>query len=128
MSQFDNEQKTGLLLASVDDDEEADGEHLPMSHSRKVKNYENEHFPVIKNRPKTYQRHRTTLNHPVSYFILLLSAFLVGCIAGVVIMLYRMSQDAQIINDPSSLIKIDRTIQTKLFKSINKDNFLSWNR
>lgn len=133
MSQLDKEQKTGLLLSSIDDDEDDDNnvvnEHLPMTRSTQKKPLANDdQFPIVKKRPKTYQRHRTNFNHPVSFFVILLSAFLFGCLAGVVIMLYRMSQETSLNNDQMFLIKTDSTLKTKLFKSITKENFLEFNR
>ncbi|CAF5120147.1 unnamed protein product, partial [Rotaria magnacalcarata] len=88
--------------------------------------------PIVSKRPKTYQRGRSSSTHPILFFILILCAFILGCLTGVAILLYRMSQDAEsssttLYNSPN-LTEIDLTIQTKVFQSLKKTNFLNLNR
>jgi hypothetical protein len=124
MHQLGTEENAALLLAVADDDDN-DNEEL-INSPRKI---QHDNFPVIAKRPKTYQRHSST--HPVLCFSLILGAFILGSISGVVIMLYRMSQDA--VPNPSSTslptaTNIDLSIRTKLFQSITKTNFLNLNK
>ncbi|CAF4228132.1 unnamed protein product [Rotaria sp. Silwood2] len=124
MNSLGNEENAALLLASADDD----GNELSQSSSR----VKQDNIPIVSKRPKTYQRHRPSRSHPVLIFLLILCAFILGCVSGVAILLYRMSQDTEqsassFINSPS-LTKIDLTIQTKIFQSIIKTNFLNLNR
>ncbi len=118
MRQLGTEEKAALLLASADDDDD---------HNESKVQHDN--FQIVSKRPKTSQRRRTNNTQSICVFTLILSAFIFGCASGVIIMLYRMSQDAQ----PSSihspdLTKIDLTIKTKLFQSITKTNFLNFTR
>jgi hypothetical protein len=121
MHHLRTEEKAALLIASADDDETSQFSS-PVPH---------DDFPVVSKRPKTYQRRRTSSTHPVFFFGIILSAFIVGCLSGVAIMVYRLSQDAEasssFINSPK-LTNIDLTIKTKLFQSITKTNFLNFNR
>ncbi|CAF3458821.1 unnamed protein product [Rotaria socialis] len=128
MRQLGNEEKAALLLASPDDD----ANELSQSSTTTSNQINN---PIVSKRPKTYQRGRTSTNsstHPILFFILILCAFILGCLTGVAILLYRMSQDAEsssatLYNSPS-LTEIDLTIQTKVFQSLKKTNFLNLNR
>lgn len=124
MHQLGTEEKAALLLTSVDDD----NEDVESNESPKKVHHDN--FPVVSKRPKTYQRRRTASSHPVLFFVLILSAFIFGCLSGVCIMLYRMSQDAEqsSLTNSADLTKIDLSIKTKLSKSITKTNFLNLNR
>jgi hypothetical protein len=122
MRQLGTEEKAALLLASTNDD---DNESL-----ESPKKVHHDNFPVISKRTKTYESPRTTSTHPVLCFMLLLSAFIFGCLSGAAIMLYRMSQDAEqsSLIHSSDLTKIDLTIKTKLSQSISPTNFLHLNR
>ncbi|CAF1544003.1 unnamed protein product [Rotaria sp. Silwood1] len=124
MNQLGNEEKAALLLASADDD----GNEISQTTSRPKQ----DNRSIVHKRPKTYQRRRASNIHPVLIFLLILCAFILGCISGIAILLYRMSQDAEqsassFINS-ANLTKIDLTIQTKIFQSITKTNFLNLNR
>ncbi|CAF0853609.1 unnamed protein product [Rotaria sordida] len=127
MRQLGNEEKAALLLASADDD----GNELSQSSTRA----QQDNRPIVSRRPKTSQRRRTTTSsnsQPLLIFLLILIAFILGCLSGIAILLYRMSQDSEqfsssSINSPS-LTKVDLTIQTKIFQSIIKTNFLNLNR
>jgi hypothetical protein len=127
MRQLGAEEKAALLLTSADDDDDDNHDNESTESQKKVRH---DNFPVIAKRPKTYQKHHTNSTHPVLFFILILSAFILGCISGVVIILYRMSQDAEQSSfiSSSELTKIDLTIKTKLSQSITKTNFLNFNR
>jgi hypothetical protein len=126
MHQLGTEEKAALLLTADDDDDD----HEMMNSSFEVKH---DKFPVVAKRPKTYQRHRANSTHPALCFVIILGAFILGCTAGVVIMLYRMSQDAeQRPPSPTSspnLSQIPPSVSvTKLFQSITKTNFVNLNR
>jgi hypothetical protein len=123
MHQLGTEEKAALLLASVDDDNE---EVESIESPKKVRH---DDFPVVSKRPKTYQRRRTASSHPVLFFVLILSAFIFGCISGTLIMLYRISQDADqsSMTNSADLTKIDLSIKTKLSQSITKTDFLNFN-
>lgn len=124
MHQLGNEEKAALLLASADDEEINELKPTP-TRSQQDNN------PVISRRPRTYQRNRNTSSHPVLFFILILCAFIFGCLTGVVILLYRLSQQAEsstaFYNLPH-LTQVDLTIQTKIFQSIAKKNFSNFNQ
>jgi hypothetical protein len=126
MRQLGAEEKAALLLTpSADDDD--DNEEL-INSSTKI---HTDNFPVITKRPKTYERHRASGAHPVLCFILIMGAFVLGCVSGVVIVLYRMSQDAESgssSNTFQTAINVDLSIRTKLFQSITKTNFLNLNQ
>ncbi|CAF4117947.1 unnamed protein product, partial [Adineta steineri] len=123
MRQLDTEEKAVLLLSSADDDD-----NPTTQTSLKV---QHDNFPVVAKRPKTYQRRRTTNTHPMYFFIFILGSFIFGCLSGVAIMVYRMSQDAEqsssFINSPH-LKKVDLSIKTKLVQSITKANFVNLTR
>jgi hypothetical protein len=124
MHQLGTEEKAALLLTSVDDDNE---EVESIESPKKVRH---DNFPVVSKRPKTYQRRRIGSSHPVLFFVFILSAFILGCLSGVAIMVYRMSQDAEqsSLTNSVDLTKIDLSIKTKLSQSITKTNFLNLNR
>lgn len=124
MHQLRGEEKAALLLTSVDDENE-DVESIESPQKP-----QHDDFPVVSKRPKTYQRRRTASSHPVLFFVFILSAFVIGCISGVIIMVYRMSQDAEqsSLTNSAGLTKIDLSIKTKLSQSITKTNFLNLNR
>ena len=118
MRQLGTEEKAALLLASADDDD--------LDPSEPTSKISSDQFPVVSKRPKSYQRRRTPSTHPVFFFIFILSAFIMGCLSGVVILLYRMSQDAEHASlgmNSANLTKIDLTIKPKVFQSITKSNF-----
>ena len=126
MRQLGTEEKTALLLTADDDDDDDDNRTMLNSPTR----VENDNFPIVAKRPRTYQRHYTSNTHPVLCFTLIMGAFVLGCVSGVVIMLYRISQDSEqssVINS-SELTKIDLSIKTKLSQSITKTNFHNLNR
>lgn len=122
MRQLGTEEKAALLLASADEDDH-DSSESPIQ-------IEKDNFPTVSKRPKTYQRRRTESTHPVLCFMIVLGVFVFGCLSGAVIMLYRMSQDAEraSVTSSSDLIKVDLSIKTKLSQSITKANFLNLNR
>ena len=123
------EEKAALLLAEADDDEDQE-----LDTSSPVKP-NHEHIPMVSKRPKSshsHPRHRSrpTGSHPVLCFALIMGAFILGCVSGVVIMLYRMSQDAPQ-GQPSSSplnLDVDLSIRTKLAQSMSKSHFLNINR
>ena len=124
MHQLGTEEKAALLLTSIDDDnEEVESIESP-------KKARHDDFPVVSKRPKTYQRRRTPSSHPVLFFVLILSAFIFGCISGTLIMIYRISQDADqsSMANSADVTKIDLSIKTKLVQSITKTDFLNFNR
>ena len=114
MRQLGAEEKAALLLPMDDDDDDNEAAILP-----------HDHFPVIARRPKTY--HHSHGPHPMLCFTLILFAFILGCVSGVVIMLYRMGQDAEQ-NPPTSsmVMTVDLLIQKKLFQAITKEKFESF--
>ena len=121
MRQSGTEEKAALLLTSVDDeDDNFDRESIESSTRVRRDN-----FSVVAKRPKTYQRHGASSTHPVLCFTLILGAFVFGCLSGVVIMLYRTSQDADSFSWTGSagLAKVDLSIKTKLVQSITKADF-----
>jgi hypothetical protein len=129
MHQLGTEEKAALLLAAADDDDDDYNNNHEMTNS--PSNAENGNFPVVTKRPKTYHRPRTSRSHPVLYIILIVGAFLLGCVSGISIIFYRMSQDVeptQFSNSFQTATKIDLSIRTKLFQSITKTNFMNLNR
>jgi hypothetical protein len=120
MRQLGTEEKAALLLASADDDDN----ELNQSPCK----VQNDNFSIISKRPKTYQRRRRTAPHSVFLLIIILAAFIVGCISGVAIILYRASQDAEQSSSSSFIRSQDLTIKTKLIQSITKTNFVNLNR
>ena len=125
------EEKAALLLAEADDDEDQE-----LDTSSPVKPA-HEQFSMVTKRPKTSHPRRhahPTGSHPVLCFTLILGAFILGCVSGVVIMFYRMSQDApqgSSMSQTSSAsinLDVDASIQTKLSQSIIATNFLNINR
>ena len=120
MHQSGNE-KAALLLASADDD------YSEVIESSSIVQHDNN--PVISNRPKTYRRHDTTGTNSILFFILILSAFTLGCLSGASIILYRASQDSEQVSLlMTNLTDIDLTIQRKIFQSITKTNFFHLNQ
>jgi len=122
MRQLGTEEKAALLLTSADeDDNESTESSTQLQH---------DNFPIVSKRPKTYQRRRTNNPHPILCFMLILSAFIFGCLSGVAIILYRISQDGEqsSLNSLSELTKIDLSVKTKLSQSITKTNFLNLTR
>ncbi|CAF0984827.1 unnamed protein product [Rotaria sordida] len=133
MLQLETEERTALLLseAADDDDDNNNDNHnvinIPL-------NGRNDDFPVVAKRPKTYQRHPISNAHPMLCFGLILGAFILGCLTGIIILLYRMSSDSQ--QGHSSLssnlletaTNIDLSIRTKLFQSIKQTKFLTLSR
>jgi hypothetical protein len=122
MHQLGGEESAALLLTATNDDEDDDNQELLNSPSKN----QHDNFPVITKRPKTY--HRSTGTHPVLCFALILGAFILGCISGVLIILYRMSQEDSPSKSLQTATNIDLSIRTKLFKSITKTNFLNINK
>lgn len=120
MRQLGTEEKAALLLTPIDnDDDDDETDQLTKTH--------HDQFPTVSKRPKTYYRTRSNSSHPVLIFILILSAFIFGCLSGVVIMIYRISQDADRSTTTTGVMKVDQSIQMKLSQSISKDNFLHFN-
>lgn len=126
MRQSGTEEKAALLLTSVDEeDDNADLESIE-SPAR----VRRDNFPVVTKRPKTYRRHAASSTQPVLCFILILGAFIFGCLSGVVIMLYRVSQDSESFSWTGSadLAKVDLSIKNKLVQSLTKTDFLHLNQ
>jgi hypothetical protein len=84
MRQSGTEEKAALLLTAVDDEDD-NGDIESVESPKRVRH---NNFPVIVKRPKTYQRHGTNSTHPVLCFMLILGAFIFGCLSDVVIVLY----------------------------------------
>ncbi len=130
MRQLGAEEKAALLLTAADEDDDEynnNNSHEMTNSPSNVKNDDN--FPVVAKRPRNYQRYRSSNNHSLLYVVLMVGVFLLGCVTGICIIFYRMSQDIE----PSQLsiqtsTKIDLSIQTKLFQSIIKTNFMNLNR
>jgi len=123
MHQLGTEEKAALLLTPAADDDDEDENHEMINSSTKN---QHDNFPVIAKRPKTYERRRTPSSHPILCFILIMSTFVLGCASGVIIVLYRMSQDAERgvnSNTFETVTNIDLSIRTKLFQSISQTNF-----
>ena len=124
MHQLGNEEKAALLLTSTDDD------CSEVIQSSSIVQHDNN--PVISNRPKTCRHHDTNSTDPILLFILILSAFVLGCLSGAFIILYRISQDSEqvlpLMINLSNLTDIDLTIRPKIFQSITRTNFLQLNR
>ncbi|CAF0987404.1 unnamed protein product [Adineta ricciae] len=117
MRQLGTEEKAALLLTAADDDDHFTNER--------------DDIPVIPKRPKTYQRRHSNSTPSVCFFFLILSAFIIGSISGVVIMLYRISQDpeqAYLSSVSSHLTRVDLTIRTKLSQSFTKSDFMNLTR
>ncbi|CAF1102937.1 unnamed protein product [Adineta ricciae] len=90
----------------------------------------NDRFPVVTKRPRTYHRHRSATSQPILCFFFILAAFLLGSASAVVIMLYRMSQDAEgsrpsIPNINQQRFNVDLSIQTKLSESLTTSDFVN---
>ncbi|CAF0716851.1 unnamed protein product [Adineta steineri] len=127
MRQLGTEERAALLLTADDDDNNDEDDHELNNSQSKISN---DNFPTIAKRPRTYHRHNTSGTHPMLCFTLVLGAFILGCISGVVIMLYRVSQDAEpghSLNIPQQLTNVDLSIRTKLFESIKPTNFMNLN-
>lgn len=129
MHQLENEEKTALLLSAVDEnDDENDNRNVTDA----TLNITNDNTPIVANRPRTYQRYPISNAHPLLCFTLIVGAFIVGCLSGVIIMLYRISQDSgpRSSSSSSNFLKVatnvDSTIRTKLFQSIEKTNFIDF--
>ena len=120
-----NEEKAALLLAADDNDEETQHDITASSST-----HPNDHFPVVTKRPRTYHRHQSPTSQPILCFFLILAAFLLGSASAVVIMLYRMSQDAEgtrplTPNINQQRFNVDLSIQTKLSESLTTSNFMN---
>ena len=130
MRQLGAEEKAALLLTAADEDDDEynnNNNHEMTNSPSNIKNDDN--FPVVAKRPRSYQRHRSSSSHPVLYVVLMVGVFLLGCVTGICIIFYRLSQDTE----PNQLsiqtsTKIDLSVQTKLFQSIIKTNFMNLNR
>lgn len=124
MHQLGNEEKAALLLAAADDDN-----NEPVQTSSTARH---DHNPIIVKRPKTYQRRDSNGPHPMLCFAFILFAFILGSITGVIIILYRMSQDSGQLGsanaNSATLTNVDITIKKKLFDSMVKTDFLNLNR
>ena len=121
MRQLGTEEKAALLLTPIDNDDDDDDEIDQLTKTHR------DQFPTVSKRPKTYYRTRSNSSHPVLIFILILSAFIFGCLSGVVIMIYRISQDADRSATINELNQIDVSMSTKFAQTINKTNFLHLN-
>ncbi|CAF4789812.1 unnamed protein product [Rotaria sp. Silwood1] len=131
MRQLGTEEKTALLLAAAADDDDDDNHDYNITNT--PSNARNDNSPVVARRPKTYQRHPISNVHPILCFSLVLAAFILGALCGIIILLYRMSGDSgQRSSSSSNLLeaatKIDLSIQTKLFQSIKQTNFMNLTR
>jgi len=128
MRQLGTEEKAALLLAADDDDDDDNHEMINSPPSKVV----NDNFPTIAKRPRTYHRRSTSNTHPILCFTLIMGAFVLGCVSGVVIILYRMSQDTERGQSSPNILQkvtnVDLSIRTKLFESITKTNFRNFNR
>ncbi|CAF2045254.1 unnamed protein product [Rotaria magnacalcarata] len=131
MHQLANEEKAALLLSAVDYDGDGDEDenHLRTNTSLNVPD---DRFPVVAKRPKTYQRHPISNAHPLLCFTFVLGAFILGCLSGVIIMLYRIPPDSGQTSSSLNLLQaatnVDLTIRTKLLQSIEKANFINVTR
>jgi hypothetical protein len=129
MQRFNGEEKAGLLLTSPDDDNDDDdgGDHRDERVSttrRSSGGRDNNGLRTASTRTKA-TRHA---QHPVLLFVVMLGVFTLGCLTGVVILLYRISQETPSTFDATHSVKVDGTIQTKLFRSMSNENFLVNNR
>ena len=125
MRQSGTEEKAALLLTAVDDEDD-NGDIESLESPKRIRH---DNFPVIAKRPKTYQRHGAGSTHPVLCFMIILGAFIIGCFSGVVIMIYRISQDGEAFSWSGSvdLTKVDLSIKTKLAQAVTKTNFIHVN-
>lgn len=120
MRQLGAEEKAALLLPMTDDDDNDNEELLNSSTT-----HPNEQFPMVIKRLKSPRQSRGP--HPILCFTLILFAFIIGCVSGVVIMLYRIGQDAEQNPSGSSMMNVvDLSIQKKLFQAISKEKFASF--
>lgn len=104
MRRLGAEENAALLLPMADDDEELINSP-----------------PIIAKRPKTSRG-----PHPILCFTLILFAFVLGCVSGVVIMLYRIAQDSE--QNPLESSMVDLSIQEKLFQAISEEKFESFGK
>lgn len=121
MRQLGTEEKAALLLPVADDDDDEEFDNSPAT-------IPHDHFPVITKRPRTYEQSRAGA-HPVLCFTLILCAFILGCVSGVIIMVYRISQDTEQRSHSSSapaMMNADPSIQMKLFQLIKKIDFVNF--
>jgi len=127
MHQIRTEEKAALLLPEADDDEE----QMDLSPIKPIRPtiLNDDDIPVVKKRPRTYHRSSTTSSQPFLCVALILFAFIFGCVSGVVVMLYRMAQDAEqnpstttTTNSPTKSIDDYRTIQMNFFQFLNQTN------
>jgi hypothetical protein len=129
MRSLGTEEKAALLLTAADDDDDDNNDNNSELINSPTK-IENDNFPVIAKRPKTYQN-RPTSAYPILCFALIMGTFVVGCFSGVIIMSYRGSQDFEQGLSSNSLqlaTKIDLSIRKKLFQSITPTNFQNLNQ
>ncbi|UJR29971.1 hypothetical protein I4U23_017518 [Adineta vaga] len=121
MRQLGSEENAALLL-SADEDNDEDDLHHRITHSPSSPS--NDRFPVVAKRPRTYHRHQTATSQPILCFILLLGAFVLGCVTGVAIVLYQFSQSTDSRTSTSNSyqqnLNVDLSIQTKLSQAITK--------
>lgn len=125
MRQLGSEEKAALLLTPADDDGDDNNDEIMNS----TMNNSHDNFPVVSKRPKTYHRHRSSSTHPVLCFVLIMVTFVLGCVSGVIIMTYKMSQDVEQGSNSNvfqTVTNIDLLIRTKIFESITKTNFLNF--
>jgi hypothetical protein len=122
MQQLRTEEKAALLLASVD--EHNDEDDIRCAGSKSLR----DGVAIRSKHSQSSQRYRTSSIHPFFLFIFIMCAFIFGCLSGVVILLYRWSQDAAHTVKSPELTHIDLTIQSNLLRSITNTNFLHLNR
>ena len=129
MRRLNIEEKAALLLTPADNDETIE-ENYPMTSTRR--DSLDNHFPIIAKRSKFRRIANVRL---LLYFGLILITFILGCICGVFIILYRISQDAEqrkLLSLISNLLEtetnINLSIRNQLFHSIRRINFVNLDR
>ena len=122
MQQLRTEEKAALLLASTDEHNDDDDIRFTPSKSLRAG------VAIKSKHVHSSQRYRTHSIHPIFLVIFIVCAFIVGCLSGVVILLYRWSQDAAYSVESPSLTHIDVTLRSKLLQSITNGHFLHLNR
>lgn len=135
MQQSRNEEEAAALLLSTadNDDDDDDDDHHHNTTSIPL-NTLDDNSPVVKRNRKTFKNRSASSIHPLVCFAFILGAFVIGCISGVIIILYGISQAARPESSslPSSgflpLANADLTIRAKLFQSIRKTSFRNLNR
>lgn len=128
MNRLGTEEKAALLLAEVDEDDEF--EMTPT-----VNKPNNDKVTVLPKRTRTRNRRDSDSSNVILCFGLIVTAFVLGCLSGVIIMFYRISQEnsrgsmSTNFDDPFNKIKLDVDLKIKknLFQSIHSDSFVKAN-